>query len=262
MTVPKPSFKLLNRTKVTTLFNYKPYTRWDQAGIYKFRLFPKKRRREIKLRYFWNGGLLFWIFTRPDWTPSIANQKKIIQQQNQNAMKKIGIFFLLILLSTIIAGIYGALHDQVTYSISAEYFTVFKFDQFGFTDWGNATPRFTTAVIGFLATWWVGLIIGIFQSLVGLIHKSPSRMFKIGFRAVVITLGTAVAFAVIGGIVGYFETLNGTIDCCFPYEIIDKRNFRIVGTIHNFGYAGGEIGAVLGFAYQIWKRKTAAIALA
>ena len=61
----------------------------------------------------------------------------------------------MIVLATLLAGIYGSLHDQVTYSISSEYFTIFKFDQFGFQDWGNNNPRLTTAIIGFLATWWV-----------------------------------------------------------------------------------------------------------
>ena len=78
-------------------------------------------------------------------------------------MKKFGILLLTIIISTLLAAFYGAIHDQVTFSISPEYFTVFKFDQFGFLEWGNQNPRMTTALIGVLATWWVGLYIGIFQ---------------------------------------------------------------------------------------------------
>ena len=50
-------------------------------------------------------------------------------------MKKLGIFIISIFIAVLLAGIYGMLHDQVTYSISPEYFTVFKFEQFGFQDW-------------------------------------------------------------------------------------------------------------------------------
>ena len=45
-------------------------------------------------------------------------------------MRKILNFFLIILASILIAGIYGILHDQITYTISYEYFTLFKFEQF------------------------------------------------------------------------------------------------------------------------------------
>jgi len=165
-------------------------------------------------------------------------------------MKKIGIFFLIVIISTLLASLYGALHDQVTYTISSEYFTVFKFDQFGFTDWGNENPRVNTALIGVLATWWFGLFVGIFQGLVGLIHKTPQLMFWYTFKAILITLGVTLVF----GLIGYLtEKLNPTTypDCCFPYTIKDGKSFKIVGSIHNYGYTGGEIGALLGIAYQI-----------
>jgi hypothetical protein len=33
----------------------------------------------------------------------------------------------------------------------------------------------------------------------------------------------------------------------------------IVGSIHNYGYTGGEIGALIGIAYQIIMRKKAIV---
>jgi hypothetical protein len=171
-------------------------------------------------------------------------------------MKKIGIFILIIFISILSASLYGALHDQVTYTISSEYFTVFKFDQFGFTDWGNNNPRMTTALIGVLATWWVGLLIGIFQGLVGLIHKTPKLMFRYAFRAVLITLGVTIVFGFIGYLIEKISPVTYP-GWCFPYEIKEGKSFKIVGSIHNYSYAGGEIGAFIGIVYQIiMKRKT------
>jgi len=171
-------------------------------------------------------------------------------------MKKIGIFILIVIISTLLASLYGALHDQVTYTISSEYFTVFKFDQFGYNDWGNENPRATTALIGVLATWWFGLYVGIFQGLIGLIHKTPRLMFKYAFKAILITLGVTLLFGVIGYLVEKFSSATYP-DCCFPYTIKDGKSFKIVGSIHNYGYTGGEIGALLGIVYQIiMKRKT------
>lgn len=57
----------------------------------------------------------------------------------------------------LVAGGFGILHDQLTFTLSPEYFTRMKFDQFSAFR-GNLPPRAFVAVIGFLATWWFGLI--------------------------------------------------------------------------------------------------------
>src|SRR6185503_8995132 len=61
------------------------------------------------------------------------------------------------IVGSIIAGFYGVLHDQITYSISPEYFTKFKFKQFEYANFGLG-DRIFVSTIGFLATWWVGFI--------------------------------------------------------------------------------------------------------
>jgi hypothetical protein len=53
---------------------------------------------------------------------------------------------------SLLAGFYGILHDQVTYSISNEYFTRLKFPQFHYANFG-LSHRVFVAEIGFLATW-------------------------------------------------------------------------------------------------------------
>ena len=169
-------------------------------------------------------------------------------------MRKIGILLLTIIISAVLAALYGAIHDQITYSISSEYFTVFKFDQFGFLDWGNNNPRLTTALIGILATWWVGLYIGIVQGLVGLIHQNHKLMFRYVMNAIFITLGITVLFGIFGFIAGKLDAETYK-NCCFPYEIKNGKSFKIVGSIHNYGYVGGEIGAFIGVAYQIIMRR-------
>ncbi|WP_298393302.1 hypothetical protein [Flavobacterium sp.] len=169
-------------------------------------------------------------------------------------MKKVGILLITIFISVLLASLYGALHDQITYSISSEYFTIYKFDQFGFQDWGNQNPRLTTALIGVLATWWVGLFIGIFQGLVGLIHNDYKLMLNYVLKAIFITLGITIIFGIIGFLVEYFNPATYN-NCCFPYSINDGKNFKIVGSIHNYGYVGGEIGAFVGIVYQIIMKK-------
>jgi hypothetical protein len=52
-------------------------------------------------------------------------------------------------LITLLTGLYGIVHDQLTYSISSEYFTKFKYEQFGFEPAWFGGHRPTVAVIGF-----------------------------------------------------------------------------------------------------------------
>ena len=62
-------------------------------------------------------------------------------------------------IGALIAGLYGIVHDQVTFTLSADYFYRLKFVQFRFADFGLPVRVFV-GIIGFLATWWVGLIAG------------------------------------------------------------------------------------------------------
>ncbi len=171
-------------------------------------------------------------------------------------IKKIVVCFTCTFLTILLSSIYGALHDQITYSISPEYFTVYKFDQFGFSDWGMQSPRLTTALIGVLATWWMGLFLGAFLSILGLIHKDYKTMFRLVMRSLYITFLVTILSGVLGYIVGLFDT-EAYKECCFPYSVQDPVNFALVGSIHNYGYGGALIGAILGILYQlIMKNKT------
>jgi hypothetical protein len=67
-------------------------------------------------------------------------------------MRKILNFFLIIFASIFIAGVYGIFHDQITYTISFEYYTLFKFEQFGMNEWGISSERVKAGIVGFLAS--------------------------------------------------------------------------------------------------------------
>lgn len=64
------------------------------------------------------------------------------------------------LVGCLIFGSYGAIQDQITFSISQEYFTALKFDQFAWAHQGFENPRWFVAVIGFIAAGGGGAISG------------------------------------------------------------------------------------------------------
>jgi hypothetical protein len=178
-----------------------------------------------------------------------------------NLAKKIAAMVSIILICIIVAGIYGILHDQITYSISPEYYTKFKFIQFGLVA-GNDTPirnlRLLVAVTGWMATWWVGFIIGIILSMLALRQNSLRAMITTSVKAILIT----IAVAIISGIAGYTygsliminqpETYAGWY---LPASVTDINSFIIVGSIHNFSYMGALAGLIIAIYFNFRKKK-------
>jgi hypothetical protein len=175
-------------------------------------------------------------------------------------MKKIMVLIGAIILSIILAGIFGILHDQVTYSISHEYFTKFKFFQFGLANSDNdgtlPNPRQAVSVVGFLATWWVGIFIGLGLGLTGLIFIDYKKMFKAILIALAITFFITIITSFIGFLYGKLYLTRTGVDWWLPDNLIDKNSFITVGSIHNFSYLGGFSGLVISIVYLIRKNKT------
>ncbi|WP_448697945.1 hypothetical protein ACFGVR_14120 [Mucilaginibacter sp. AW1-3] len=123
-------------------------------------------------------------------------------------MRKPTVLLLTIVFTPVIAGIYGILHDQFTYTISHEYFTKFKFYQLGLADMGTEAilpnPRLAVACVGFMATWWTGLLIGPVLGFTGLIQKDGKAMLRSVSRAILVVLGTTAVTGLIGLCYGGF----------------------------------------------------------
>ena len=170
-------------------------------------------------------------------------------------MKKFLVLITIIIIAPLIGGLYGILHDQFTYSISPEYYTKFKFYQFGFADIGTEAifpnPRIQVSLVGFMATWWMGLPIGLILGFFGLRHSTPKQMFKITMKSIVVTIIVAFITGIIGLAYGKFFLSNNGVDWWFPENLIDRENFISVGSMHNFSYLGGVLGLIMGIIYNI-----------
>jgi hypothetical protein len=170
-------------------------------------------------------------------------------------MKKFAVFTSALFISAVSAGLYGIIHDQITYTISPEYFTKFKYSQFGLQPEWFSGHRQTVAVIGFLATWWAGAVIGLVLGSVALIYPDYLTMRKAILRAILLTCCIALSAGFIGFIYGRFYLINQQVDWWLPAGLIDKNNFIVVGSIHNCSYLGGLIGMVIAMVYMVIKRK-------
>lgn len=174
-------------------------------------------------------------------------------------MKKLLTLSLIIALAPLIGGIYGIIHDQITYSISPEYYTKFKFYQFGLMDLGNEAifpnPRIEVSAVGFMATWWMGLPIGLILGLVGLVHKDSKQMFHVTLKAIIVTVIVAFATGLIGLVYGKLYLADTGVNWWLPDNLIDTKNFIAVGSMHNFSYLGGLTGLIAGCIYSVRQKR-------
>lgn len=166
-------------------------------------------------------------------------------------MKKAFLLIVSVFLSVIIAMLYGAIHNQFTYTISDEFFKQVLFERFGFVQYGQDTPRLTASIIGAWATWWMGLIAGIVFTIISLFHSDIKQMIRSIKGATLVTVGTSITFGLIGLCYGFlgFSGLYST--CCFPLQIQNVKSFIAVSEMHSFSYLGGAVGLFLGVLWQI-----------
>ncbi len=150
----------------------------------------------------------------------------------------------------IIAGCYGIIHDQITYTISEEYFTKLKFKQFHYADFGWPR-RMYVAEIGFLATWWVGLFGGWFIGRVAvprLIGKELVRCCRNAFAIMFVGAAIGTLFGYVLGLM-HGPDFSSWQSITFELGVVDAADFVRVAYIHNCSYAGGLVGLVAAIVY-------------
>jgi hypothetical protein len=171
-----------------------------------------------------------------------------------STLKKLGVFVLIVVLAVVVAGLYGIAHNQISYTVAPEYFTKFKFRQFGFVD----TPlpeRIRASIVGFLASWWMGIPIGLLVGAAGFIHRGAPRMLRVSLWSLLVSVGFTLLFGLGGLLYGYVQTAH--IDVAeyrgwlIPDDLTDLRRFLCAGYMHNSSYLGGVLAIFVAWAFHI-----------
>lgn len=159
--------------------------------------------------------------------------------------KKVRIWLWLIVLSTFLAALYGALHNQISYTIGPEYFTKIKFRQIGIDENTFGGPRQGAAFVGVVSSWWVGTFVAFVLGFFGLIHLERD-MFRRTFRALLLVLGIAIVFGLIG--LGVGELLASNLDWAPPEKraLTDPQGVLTTWVMHVGSYVGGLLGLLIG----------------
>lgn len=153
--------------------------------------------------------------------------------------------FIKIIMFCILAAIcYGILHDQVTARVCVEYFTIGHPPVFH-TD----SPTLLGLGWGVIATWWVGLFLGIPLALVARCGGRTKLTAKQIAPSILKLLGVMAACALLMGIVGYMLATRESIQ--MPQFIVEyipaaHRNvFMADWWAHSTSYLVGFIGGIV-----------------
>lgn len=175
-----------------------------------------------------------------------------------NGLMKTILIPVCILIACLLAGLFGTIHNQVSYTISPDYFHGFKFHQFRIPP--TYQNRIGAAIVGWLASWWMGIPLGLILSLVGLCHERWQRSVQHFFHSTEVMFAVTAAFSLLGIVVGLviaaatpiqelvFAVLPDDIN---TWQIHSPYWFCVAGTMHDFSYLGGVIALFVGIYWQI-----------
>jgi hypothetical protein len=161
----------------------------------------------------------------------------------------------IVTLSTACCIVYGVVHDQITVRICVEYFTVFHPDIFG-TD----NPTLLGLGWGVVATWWVGLFLGIPLAVVSRAGARPKRTSKQLFRPIGLLLILTACVACLAGLFALVAASNDWIRVAEPWASripADKHVLFLVDLwMHNGSYVAGFVGGLILIASVWHSRRT------
>lgn len=150
--------------------------------------------------------------------------------------------------------VYGVIHNQVTARICIEYFTIAHPPIF-------PTTSATLLAVGWgiVATWWVGLILGIGLAVAARAGSGPTRDWRTLLTPVAILVVPMAGCAAIAGAIGWLTAEAGLIDFSQFFRIPAERNsaFAAAAFAHNISYASGFVGGLV-VVWRVWQARAVA----
>lgn len=148
---------------------------------------------------------------------------------------------------------YGMLHNQVTVRVCVEYFTIGHPAVFA-----TQSPTLLALGWGVLATWWVGLLLGVPLAFAALRGPRPKRRAGSLLRPILVLLATMGTLALVAGFVGFALARAGLIVLVEPLasQVPADRHARFLADLwaHSTSYLAGFIGGIVLVA-RVWRSR-------
>ncbi|MFS2109085.1 hypothetical protein ACCC88_05325 [Sphingomonas sp. Sphisp140] len=155
--------------------------------------------------------------------------------------------------ATFAAILYGVLHDQVTAHLCVEYFTIGHPPIFP-TD----SPLLLALGWGIIATWWVGLPLGIGLALAARAGPAPRLALAQLRRPILLLMLGCGVLALLAGIAGAIGASLGWVWLVgwLAEAVPRERHVAFLADLwaHSASYAGGLIGGLTLMALTWWRR--------
>ena len=139
---------------------------------------------------------------------------------------------------------YGIIHDQVTARVCVEYFTVGHPPVFP-----TESPTLLGLGWGIIATWWVGLLLGVPLALAARAGRRPKRGVRSLPRPILSLLVVMGGCASLAGSVGFILGSRGVVYLLEPLasRVPEARHARFLADLwaHSASYFVGFVGGIL-----------------
>lgn len=162
--------------------------------------------------------------------------------------------YLKIILACMAAAIiYGILHDQITARVCVEYFTVFHPPVFA-----TQSPSLLAFGWGVIATWWVGLFLGLLLAFAARSGSRPQLSAVELLRPIARLLLIMAACALAAGVAGFYIASRGVVkepEWVAPALIRSSYpRFMADWFAHSASYATGLLGGIVLCVVQYRRR--------
>jgi len=159
---------------------------------------------------------------------------------------------LLLAFACVVAGLYGIVHNQLSYTVSPAYFHEFKFNQF------RVDPayhnRLGAGIVGFMASWWMGILIGLPIYIAALFIKGRRQFVYTYACSALLVVVTTLCCGIAALAISVFTIGPDSLpDWMSGRDVSSPVAFARAGTMHNFSYLGGGVGLVIGLCYTVWQ---------
>ena len=148
---------------------------------------------------------------------------------------------------------YGIIHDQVTARVCIEYFTVFHPRIIA-----SESPTMLALAWGVVATWWVGLPLGVGLALAARAGDRPPRSIGSLVRPILVLLAVMYLGAFLMGLTGYSLGKVGLVQPAdwVAEDLPADRHARFLADLwaHNASYALGVVGGLV-VVVRTWRSR-------
>lgn len=159
----------------------------------------------------------------------------------------------IVLFATFAAILYGILHDQVTAHLCVEYFTIAHPPVFL-----TESPFLLAIGWGIIATWWVGLSLGIGLAAAARIGAAPKLSLAQLRRPILAVMLASALAALVAGIAGAVLAAQGSPPIPEPWPAIIPPEkhvaFAAVLWAHIASYAAGALFGLVLILHTAWRR--------